>query len=629
MHSSPEDYRLKGKTRGLGANLQNWLSRLSITTKIRLGYTFTLGIALSGTITGIMIGEIYEKHSQDLIKKALEENHLLYELTTDLLEAKSLEQELVFLVDKPEKFKVRYALFLKEFQDLEDTWLKVKTSYAEATEDTEEREIFKKIAQKYESLVEVYFQEARRIYKQLENPNITQSEINNFRQQLVNFNSSKTALKVADFIESMDNATHVINEGVEEVSESLATFAMIRLAIVGASILIAGIIAQIFISYMINNLSRPLKAVTKIAEQVIQESNFQLQVPVTTKDEAGILANTFNHLLTKIRYLLAEQQQAQEQLEIHNQTLEAQVQARTEELQAKNIDLQAAMVELKNTQNQIIQSEKMSSLGQLVAGVAHEINNPVSFIYGNLAPISEYTYDLLELIENYQQVYQQPESLITDCIEEIDLEYLKQDLPQLIDSMKVGAIRIREIVKSLRNFSRLDEAEHKEADIHEGIDSTLMILRHRLKASGERPEISVIKEYNQLPLVTCYPGQLNQVFMNILSNAIDAIEEYNQKRTKEEIKLNPSQIKISTQEIENNWVRIAIKDNADGISEAIISKLFDPFFTTKPVGKGTGLGLSISYQIIVEKHIGRLACNSQLGVGTEFVIEIPIQVANR
>ncbi|AKG24497.1 hypothetical protein IJ00_06755 [Calothrix sp. 336/3] len=613
----------------MGANLQNWLSRLSITTKIRLGYTFTLGIALSGTITGIMIGEIYEKHSQDLIKKALEENHLLYELTTDLLEAKSLEQELVFLVDKPEKFKVRYALFLKEFQDLEDTWLKVKTSYAEATEDTEEREIFKKIAQKYESLVEVYFQEARRIYKQLENPNITQSEINNFRQQLVNFNSSKTALKVADFIESMDNATHVINEGVEEVSESLATFAMIRLAIVGASILIAGIIAQIFISYMINNLSRPLKAVTKIAEQVIQESNFQLQVPVTTKDEAGILANTFNHLLTKIRYLLAEQQQAQEQLEIHNQTLEAQVQARTEELQAKNIDLQAAMVELKNTQNQIIQSEKMSSLGQLVAGVAHEINNPVSFIYGNLAPISEYTYDLLELIENYQQVYQQPESLITDCIEEIDLEYLKQDLPQLIDSMKVGAIRIREIVKSLRNFSRLDEAEHKEADIHEGIDSTLMILRHRLKASGERPEISVIKEYNQLPLVTCYPGQLNQVFMNILSNAIDAIEEYNQKRTKEEIKLNPSQIKISTQEIENNWVRIAIKDNADGISEAIISKLFDPFFTTKPVGKGTGLGLSISYQIIVEKHIGRLACNSQLGVGTEFVIEIPIQVANR
>jgi two-component system, NtrC family, sensor kinase len=190
--------------------------------------------------------------------------------------------------------------------------------------------------------------------------------------------------------------------------------------------------------------------------------------------------------------------------------------------------------------------------------------------------------------------------------------------------MQVGAERITEIVKSLRNFSRLDESEYKKAHIHEGIDSTLMILRHRLKANGVHPEIKVIKEYSPLPLVTCYPGQLNQVFMNILSNAIDAIEEYNQKRKKEEIKLNPSQIQIYTQKIDNNWLRIGIQDNATGIPENIISKLFDPFFTTKPVGKGTGLGLSISYQIIVEKHRGRLFCNSQPGEGTEFVIEIPI-----
>jgi signal transduction histidine kinase len=198
-------------------------------------------------------------------------------------------------------------------------------------------------------------------------------------------------------------------------------------------------------------------------------------------------------------------------------------------------------------------------------------------------------------------------------------------LPQVLDSIKVGAERIIEIVKSLRNFSRLDEAEYKEAHIHEGIDGTLVILNHRLKANGKNPAIQVIKEYSPLPLVTCYPGQLNQVFMNILSNAVDALEEYNQKRTKEEIKQNPSQIKVYTQKIEDNWIKIGIQDNAGGIPEKLTSKLFDPFFTTKPVGKGTGLGLSISYQIIIEKHGGRLFCNSKLGEGTEFIIEIPIR----
>jgi two-component system, NtrC family, sensor kinase len=626
MHISPDDYPSASKPRGLVANLQKRLSRLSIPAKIRLGYVFTLGIALSGTIIGIMIGEIYQKHSQDLIEDALEENQLLYELTTDLLEAKSLEQELVFFLDKPEKFKRRYALFLNKVKDLEDTWRKIKSSYekVEVEETSEETEAFEKIDKEYDGLVAVYFQESRKIYKQFENPNITPSEIAKIRQQLLDFNSSNSAIKVADVIKTIDGATDIIKEEVEEAEAALITFSRIRLAIVTASISISMIFAIIITSYMVKNLSLPLRAVTKVAEQVSRESNFELQVPVTTADEVGVLAQTFNQMIVRIRELLTQKRQAQEKLEFYNNNLEAQIQARTEELQKINTSLQQTLLELKNTQNQMIQNEKMSSLGQLVAGVAHEINNPVSFIAGNLVPAAEYIHDLLELVKLYQQVYTQPEDIIHQRVEDIDLEYIKEDLPQVLNSMQVGAERITEIVKSLRSFSRLDESEYKAAHIHEGIDSTLMILRHRLKANGELPEIQVIKEYSPLPLVTCYPGQLNQVFMNILSNAIDAIEEYNQKRKKEEIKLNPSQIKVYIQKIDNNWVRIRIQDNADGIPEKIRSKLFDPFFTTKPVGKGTGLGLSISYQIIVEKHRGRLFCSSQPGEGTEFVIEIPI-----
>ncbi len=627
MHLSPDNYPSVSRARRLTTNLQNWLSRLSISAKIRLGYALTLGIALSGTIIGISIGEIYQNHSQDLIKDALEENEMLYELTTDLLEAKNLEQELVFFFDKPEQFRQRYTLFLTEVKDLEDTWEKIKSSYAnpDVEETSEEIKAFEKISKEYNSLITVYFQESRRIYKQLENPNLTPSEIIQIRQQLLDFNSSKLAIQIVDVIRTIQELTDVISEEVKEAEAALITFSWIRLAVVTVSIFISVILALSITDYLIQNISRPLKEVTKVAENISQESNFELQVPVTTSDEVGVLANSFNQMITRIRGLLIEQQQAQERLEFYNHNLEKTVQERTEQLRNKNIYLRQALSELKSTQNQMIQSEKMSSLGQLVAGVAHEINNPVSFISGNLVPADEYTHDLLELIKLYQQVYTQPEDIIQKRIQEIDLEYLIEDFPQVIESMKVGAERIREIVKSLRNFSRLDEAEYKEADIHEGINGTLMILNHRLKANGQSAAIQVIKEYSQLSTVNCYPGQLNQVFMNILSNAIDALEEYNQKRTKEEIKLNPSQIKIYTQKIKDNWIKIGIQDNAGGIPEKLISKLFDPFFTTKPVGKGTGLGLSISYQIIVEKHGGRLCCNSKLGKGTEFIIEIPMQ----
>ncbi|MFN6495567.1 MAG: PAS domain S-box protein [Nostoc sp. DedQUE01] len=286
------------------------------------------------------------------------------------------------------------------------------------------------------------------------------------------------------------------------------------------------------------------------------------------------------------------------------------------QLQQQAQNLENTLRELQRTQSQLIQSEKMSSLGNMVAGVAHEINNPVNFIHGNLIPASEYTQELLRLLELYQQHFPYPPEEIQAEIITIDLDFLKEDLVKLFQSMTVGTQRIREIVLSLRNFSRLDEAEFKDVDIHEGIESTLMILHNRLKAKPNHPEISVIKEYGKLPLIECYPGQLNQVFMNLLANAIDSLEQ--------SFVGEQGQIRICTEVCNSKWAIIRIADNGVGISQEILPKLFDPFFTTKDVGKGTGLGLSISYQIVVNKHGGNLSCNSIPGQGAEFVIKIPI-----
>ncbi|MGB3765560.1 MAG: PAS domain-containing protein [Phormidesmis sp.] len=279
-------------------------------------------------------------------------------------------------------------------------------------------------------------------------------------------------------------------------------------------------------------------------------------------------------------------------------------------------DLTQALTELKQAQSRLIQSEKMSSLGQLVAGVAHEINNPVSFIYGNIKPANRYAASLIELLRLYQAHLSEPPEEILETLEDLDFEFMAEDLLNLLSSMKMGAERIRQIVSSLRTFSRKDEAEQKSVDIHQGLDSTLLILGNRLKAEAHRPAIRIVKDYADLPPIDCYAGQLNQVFMNILGNAVDALAGTE----------NP-EIRISTALVDKQ-VEIVLSDNGEGISEDVRSRIFDPFFTTKPIGEGTGMGLSISYQIVTERHGGLISCESTPGEGTTFTIQIPQRQSN-
>ena len=323
---------------------------------------------------------------------------------------------------------------------------------------------------------------------------------------------------------------------------------------------------------------------------------------------------------------ITQQKQAQDKLRESEQ-----------QLQIQKAQLEATLQELQQTQATLIHTEKMSSLGEMVAGVAHEINNPVTCVCGNLVHLSHYTTDLINLLDLYAEYYPAPRPEITNFIEEIELDFLREDLPKVITAMEMGADRIRDIVRSLRNFSRTDDSQRSNIDIHEGIEGTLLILKNRLKAQGSKPAILVHKKYSQLPLIPCYVGQLNQVFMNLIGNAIDALEEYNEGRTDEEIMADPACITIQTElksamalEVDeapapSDIAIIRIADNGPGIPQEVQDYLFEPFFTTKPAGKGTGLGLSISYQIIVEKHGGQLRCVSGAGAGSEFIIEIPIQ----
>ena len=546
-------------------------SRLRISQKIGYGYALAIGIAILGTGIGMGFGDYFRKQALYQLNIAQQQQELLQSLQHTVFHARSHASRLPVVIGDSVLLEYENSKFIEEINSAKILIANIRNFTEKYTENLAMgNSELSRLLDKYAVTIDYYAELIKLQLKETNAWNIKPNQIESAQLQMLRNVSGEKALSIDRLSENLDREISALRiqrlQGVEGVQDAEA----LRFRIIIGSMLISAIIAAVLAYHTSRAIAQPLETVTNFAQQVTRESNFHLQTPVTTEDEVGSLAISFNQLIQRIADYTKE---------------------------------------LKQTQSQLIQTEKMSSLGQMVAGIAHEINNPINFIHGNIEHADGYINDLIELLALYQQYYPEPVEEIQNQIEAIELDFLKEDLPKISSSMKIGADRIRELVISLRNFSRLDECEMKITDIREGIDSTLVILNYRLKHG-----IKVIKEYGELPQINCYPAQLNQVFMNIISNGIDALEEL----------VNSAPIIwINAEASESNCVKVKIRDNGPGMPPEIQENIFDPFFTTKSIGKGTGLGLAISYQIIT-KHQGTIEVNSQPGEGTEFVITLPI-----
>jgi len=553
---------------------QSWIARLvnnlSISKKIAWGYTLALSIGVIGTVSGFTLGDYYQRQALTRKEEKWQEIQIIRNLHAVLLELQAHQGKILVFTDL-ESWKQERTHLIEHSSELQQLWSELKT-YTNKHRQNREKNIAN-FLQTYENSSQAYSQQIITLLDKIDTSNLKAENIALIQQRLLNFTQSNTYLQLHDATDTLEKLLEASHQNFQRKEAAVLATEKVRDRIIFISMLSSVAIAILLAHYTSRAIARPLKAVNDIALKVTQESNFNLQAPVITADEVGMLADSLNQLIQRVNTLLAEQK--------------------------------------AEASRQLIQNEKMSSLGQMLAGVAHEINNPVNFIYGNLQHTNVYFQDLLTLIEAYQAKIQDDE--LEALTAEIDLDFLKQDLPKLLQSMQVGANRAKEIILSLKNFSRLDENEVHLVDVHACIDSTLLILNNRIKKG-----ITVVKNYGVLPNIEGYGGALYQVFMNILSNAIDALEE-------QETQQQAQEIIITTERLYEDWIEIRITDNGSGISLEYQQKIFETFFTTKPIGVGTGLGLSISYQIVVDKHHGQLTCESEVGEGTTFAIALPIK----
>ena len=612
--------------------------RQRISHKLGYGYALALGTAILGTGLGIVVGSTYSQQAQIRADQSAEKERLLNELNRQVLGLQMYPLRLLSVSNDSRIWlqyeNNQYNSDLAEFsQLLEDIEKFSNTPSAEQAQSLQALgESYATIIKNYEGFTKSLWDQLRETTSKRETKALISAEVSGEV-------AGEISLAFEKLSEDLIRVRQSVNQEQQLVDTQLRQAKLLQLLIVLGSMTISIGLAIALALITSRTIAKPVEQVTALAQKVTDSGDFNLQAAINTQDEVARLARALNQLISWTGQYTQELQQARD-------TLEQRVDERTEALQHSELqlrqkaeDLQSTLAELKETQLQLIQTEKMSSLGQMVAGIAHEINNPVNFIHGNLSHTSTFSDELFELLDLYQTHYPKPPGEIAETLEELDLDFMKEDFPKVIESMLMGTERIREIVLSLRTFSHLDESALKAVDLHEGLDSTLNILRTRINRTEQPGGISIVKDYGELPFVECYAAQLNQVFLNVLSNAIDAVEceftvltivthdeESRRKGAIAQLTQAKTQatICITTQQIDNDWVAIQIKDNGPGIDTEIQSNVFDPFFTTKDVGKGTGMGLATSYQIVTQMHSGQLTCDSDTA-GTVFTIHIPIK----